>query len=181
LDAPQPIRYHAPPRADSARIQEIVEVSGSRRDFVKSAGGLGLLGALLAAGMLRPEDLRAEAWNSPAFDSKKLDEVIQALGGTAARESADIAVVAPEIAENGAVVPIQIVSRLPATQAIAIAIEKNPRPLAAYFQIPQGTLADIQTRVKMAETCNVYALVKADGGFYYASKEIKITAGGCGG
>ena len=106
--------------------------------------------------------------------------MIRALGGTGTRESADVTVIAPEIAENGAVVPIQIVSGLPATQAIAIAIEKNPRLLAAYFEIPEGTLADIQTRVKMAETCNVYALVKADGGFYYASKEIKITAGGCG-
>ena len=156
-------------------------MSGSRRDFVKSAGGLGLLGALLAAGMLRPRDVHAEVWNSAAFDGKKLDEVIRALGGTGARESADITVIAPEIAENGAVVPIEIVSSLPQTQAIAIAIEKNPRPLAAYFEIPAGTLADIQTRVKMQETCNVYALVKAGDGFYFASKEIKITAGGCGG
>ena len=156
-------------------------MSGSRRDFVKSAGGLGLLGALLAAGMLRPQDVHAEVWNSAAFDGKKLDEVIRALGGTGARESADITVIAPEIAENGAVVPIEIVSSLPQTQAIAIAIEKNPRLLAAYFEIPAGTLADIQTRVKMQETCNVYALVKAGDGFYYASKEIKITAGGCGG
>ena len=164
-----------------APTQEIVEVSGSRRDFVKSAGGLGLLGALLAVGMLRPEEVHAAEWNSAAFDGKKMDEVIRALGGTGTRESADITVIAPEIAENGAVVPIQIVSGLPATQAIAIAIEKNPRLLAAYFEIPEGTLAEIQTRVKMAETCNVYALVKTDGGFYYASKEIKITAGGCGG
>ena len=140
-----------------------------------------MLGALLSAGMLPPEEVRAADWNSAAFDSKKLDEVIRALGGAGTRESADITVIAPEIAENGAVVPIQIVSSLRATQAIAIAIEKNPRLLAAYFEIPEGTIADIQTRVKMAETCNVYALVKADGAFYYASKEIKITAGGCGG
>ena len=154
----------------------------SRRDFVKKAsGGLGLLGALLAAGLLRPEEVRAEEWNSSAFEGKKLDEVIRSLGGAGAQESADIAMIAPEIAENGAVVPIQIVSSLQATQAIAIAIEKNPRLLAACFEIPKGTLPDIQTRVKMAETCKVYALVKADGSFYYASKEIKITAGGCGG
>jgi sulfur-oxidizing protein SoxY len=156
-------------------------VSGSRRDFIKSAGGVGLLGALLAAGMLRPEDVRAAQWNSAAFDGKKLDEVIRALGGAGTQESAEITLIAPEIAENGAVVPIQIVSNLPATQAIAIAIEKNPRLLAAYFEIPEGTLADIQARVKMAETCNLYALVKAGGSFYYASKEIKIIAGGCGG
>ncbi len=146
-----------------------------------AGGGLSLLGALLAAGILRPEEARAGQWNGSAFEGKKLDEVIRSLGGTDMQESADIAIIAPEIAENGAVVPLQIVSNLPATQEIAIAVEKNPRPLAAYFDIPSGTLPDIQTRVKMAETCNVYALVKAGGTFYYAAKEIKITAGGCGG
>jgi sulfur-oxidizing protein SoxY len=162
--------------------QEILQLDCWRRDFVKKAGGgLGLLGVLLAAGMLRPEDAGAAAWNTSAFEGKKLDEVIRSLGGTGLQEGQDIALIAPEIAENGAVVPIQIVSSLPQTQAIAVAVEKNPRLLAAYFEIPKGTLADIQTRVKMAETCNVYALVKADGGFYYVAKEIKITAGGCGG
>ncbi len=85
-------------------------MNGSRRDFVRAAGGFGLLGALLSAGMLRPEEVRAADWNSAAFDGKKLDEVIRALGGAGTRESADIAMNAPEIAENGAVVPIQIVS-----------------------------------------------------------------------
>lgn len=157
-------------------------MDGARRKFVKKAGGgLGLLGALLAAGMLRPEEAHAQDWNRAAFEGKKLDEVIRALGGTSVQEGTDIAIIAPEIAENGAVVPIQIVSALPATQAIAVAVEKNPRLLAAFFEIPKGTLPDLQTRVKMAETCNVYALVKADGAFYFAAKEIKVTAGGCGG
>jgi len=158
-----------------------LQLRRSRRDFIRASGGLGLLGGLLAAGLLRPDEVRAEAWNSSAFDGKTLDEVIRFLGGTSLQESAGISIVAPEIAENGAVVPIQIVSGLGGTRTIAIAIEKNPRLLAASFEIPEGTLPDIQTRVKMAETCNVYALVKADGKFYYTAKEIKITAGGCGG
>lgn len=157
-------------------------MDASRRAFVRTAGsGLSLLGALLAVGMLRPEELRAAQWNSPAFDGKNLDDVIRALGGAGAQESVEVAIVAPEIAENGAVVPIQVVSRLPATHAVAIAIERNPRLLAAYFEIPDGTVPDVQTRVKMAETGKVYALAKAGGGFHYASKEIKITVGGCGG
>jgi len=87
----------------------------------------------------------------------------------------------PEIAENGAVVPLEISSKLPGSESIAILIEKNPNTLAATFNIPPGTLPDVQTRVKMNETCNVFALVKSEGKFYYAMKEIKVTLGGCGG
>jgi sulfur-oxidizing protein SoxY len=150
----------------------------TRRQFLKSSGGL--MAALAAAGFL-PGQLRAEEWNKAAFESKKLEELVKALGGGAPAQSEAISIVAAEIAENGAAVPIGIVAKLPEVQAIAIAIEKNPNMLAAVFDIPKGTHADILTRVKMAETSNVYALVKAGGKFYYASKEIKVTLGGCGG
>ena len=88
---------------------------------------------------------------------------------------------APEIAENGAVVPIAVESRLAGTESITLLIEKNPQPLAAGFRIPAGTEANISTRVKMGESSDVFALVRADGKFYIAKKEIKITLGGCGG
>jgi sulfur-oxidizing protein SoxY len=102
-------------------------------------------------------------------------------GGTPA-QSKDIAFVAtPDIAENGAVVPIGIASAIPKTESIAILIEKNPSTLTANFDIPPGTDPTISTRVKMAQTSSVYALVKADGKYYVASKEIKVTLGGCGG
>ena len=87
----------------------------------------------------------------------------------------------PDIAENGAVVPISITSSLPKTESIAILIEKNPNMLAGSFDIPPGTEPAISTRVKMGQTSNVYALVKADGRYFVASKEIKVTLGGCGG
>ena len=151
----------------------------TRRQFLKSSGGL--LAALTAAGFLRPGQLRAEEWNKAAFESKKLEDVVKALGGSAPAQSEAISIVAADIAENGAAVPIGIVAKLPDVQAIAIVIEKNPNVLAAVFDIPKGTHAEILTRVKMAETCNVYALVKAGGKFYYTSKEIKVTLGGCGG
>jgi sulfur-oxidizing protein SoxY len=149
-----------------------------RRQFLKTGG---LLGLLLWAGLLGPEDVLAEEWNRAAFEGKQPDDVIRVLGGIGARESAEVAILAPEIAENGAVVPLEVISKLDKTQSIAIVVEKNPNPLAANFSIPDGTLPDIQTRVKMAQTCNVYALVKANGKFYFAVKEIKITQGGCGG
>jgi sulfur-oxidizing protein SoxY len=87
----------------------------------------------------------------------------------------------PEIAENGAVVPIGITSAIPKTDAIAIMIEKNPNMLAALFELPEGTEPSLSTRVKMAQTSNVYAVVRAEGKYYVAAKEIKVTLGGCGG
>ena len=90
-------------------------------------------------------------------------------------------ITAPDIAENGAVVPVSVVSAIPGTQSIAILIEKNPNMLAAVFDLPDGTDPSVTTRIKMAQTSNVYALVKADGKYHVASKEIKVTLGGCGG
>ncbi len=151
----------------------------SRREFLQGSGGV--VAALIACGFLHSADVLALEWDKATFETKKLDDLIKALGGTGAKESSEISIIAPDIAENGAVVPIQIASKLDKTQSIAFVIEKNPNLLAANFSIPEGTIADIQTRVKMAQTSAFYALVKAHGKFYYASKEIKITLGGCGG
>jgi len=151
----------------------------TRREFLKSTSGL--IGLLLAAGFLRPEDVCAQEWNQAAFATKSLEDLVKLLGGSGAQESAEVAIVAPDIAENGAVVPIGVVSKLAKTESIAILVEKNPNVLAATFTLPEGTLPDLQTRVKMAQTSNVFALVKAGGKFFYAAKEIKITLGGCGG
>jgi sulfur-oxidizing protein SoxY len=103
------------------------------------------------------------------------------MGGSGAAESKDIVITSPDIAENGAVVPFTISSRLPKTESIALLVEKNPNVLAASFNIPAGTEAGVTTRVKMGQTSNVTALVKADGKFYYTTKEVKVTMGGCGG
>jgi sulfur-oxidizing protein SoxY len=152
----------------------------TRRQFLRTSGGLTLLSLMAAAGLL-PDAAHAETWNKAAFSTKTIDELFKLLGGSAPEKSDQVVLNGPEIAENGAVVPLEVSSQLPNIETIAIVIEKNPNPLAASFTIPAGTLPDIQTRVKMAETCNVYALVKANGKFYYAAKEIKVTIGGCGG
>jgi sulfur-oxidizing protein SoxY len=154
----------------------------TRRDVLKAGGGASLLALLTAAGWLKPEEAAAQAWNKNAFETKTVDETLKALGGSASAQSKDIQFVStPDIAENGAVVPIGVASSIPKTEAIAILIEKNPNTLAASFEIPPGTEPAISTRVKMGQSSNVYALVKADGKFYVVSKEIKVTLGGCGG
>ena len=145
-----------------------------RRAFLK-------LVSLMAAAGLLPAPAHAEEWNKAAFAAKSVDDVVTLLGGSAPQQSDQVILNGPEIAENGAVVPLEISSQVPNTESIAILIEKNPNTLAATFTIPPGTLPDIQTRVKMNETCNVYALIRSDGKFFYAAKEIKVTLGGCGG
>jgi sulfur-oxidizing protein SoxY len=154
-------------------------MSENRRDFMKLTGVFGLLAA---AGLLTTGEALAQqqAWNKAAFETKSLADTYKVLGGTPA-ESADIAITAPDIAENGAVVPVSVASKIPNTQAVYILVEKNPNMLAAGFNIPQGTSADVATRIKMGQTSNVYAVVKADNKFYVASKEVKVTLGGCGG
>ncbi len=157
-------------------------MSTTRRDVLKTGSGVTLLALLSAAGWLKPGEAAAEAWNKAAFEAKTMDETLKAFGGAAPTQSKDIVFVAtPDIAENGAVVPIGVTSSIPKTESIAILVEKNPNVLTASFDIPAGTEPAITTRVKMGQSSNVYALVKADGKYYVAAKEIKVTLGGCGG
>jgi sulfur-oxidizing protein SoxY len=136
--------------------------------------------AALAACLSFP--LRAiAAWNKEAFQSKTAAGALQGLGVGASIESKDIAIDAPQIAENGAVVPIEITSHLPNTKSISVVIEKNPFPLAAKFDFGEGALPYVKVNVKMGESSFVRVLAEAGGRFYSASKEVKVTIGGCGG
>ena len=153
-----------------------------RRKALRTGGGVTLLTLVAAAGWLRPEDALAADWNKAAFETNSMDATVKALGGSTPAQSKDITFFqTPDIAENGAVVPIGITSNIPKTESIAILVEKNPNILAAVFDVPAGTDPSLSTRIKMGQSSNVYALVKADGKYYVASKEIKVTLGGCGG
>jgi len=152
-----------------------------RRDVLKAGTSAGVLALTGATGLLRSASALAQQWNKAAFETKSVAATLKALGGGGSTESAQIQITAPDIAENGAVVPITIESAIPKTDTIAILIEKNPSTLSADFDIPAGTDPFITTRVKMAETSNIYAVVKADGKYFHAVKEIKVTLGGCGG
>ncbi len=155
-------------------------MSESRREFIRLTG---VFGALAALGLLSVDEALAQqaAWNKAAFETKSLNDTIKALGGAGAASSADIAITAPDIAENGAVVPIGVASKIPNTQAVYIMVEKNPNTLAAGFNIPSGTEPNVTTRIKMGQTSNVHAVVRAGDKFFVATKEVKVTLGGCGG
>ncbi|MDQ9170152.1 thiosulfate oxidation carrier protein SoxY [Oxalobacteraceae bacterium R-40] len=150
----------------------------SRRDVLRISSVLGLA---FTAGLLKPSDVFAADWKANVFEAKSLEEAVKALGGDKFTVSKDVSITGPDIAENGAVVPVSVSSAAPNTEYIAILVEKNPTPLSATFNIPAGTNPEISTRVKMGGTSNVHALVKADGKWLIASKEIKVTLGGCGG
>ncbi|HJT60553.1 MAG TPA: thiosulfate oxidation carrier protein SoxY [Burkholderiales bacterium] len=137
---------------------------------------LAILGLLLA----KPLSVLA-AWNEQAFGAKTAADALQGIGAGAATPSKEIVIEAPQIAENGAVVPIEISSNLPGTTAIAVVIEKNPFPLAGRFEFKEGALPFVKLNVKMGETSDVRVVAFAGGKQYAATREIKVTIGGCGG
>ena len=136
------------------------------------------LATLVSLGIVTAE--QALAANRDAFAAKSLADALKAVGGQPAT-SDQVQIISLDIAENGAVVPVGAVSKIPNTSEIYLLVEKNPTPLAAAFMIPAGTEADVQTRLKMGQSTNVLAVVKADGKLYSAVKETKVTLGGCGG
>lgn len=151
-------------------------MNNTRRTVVKTTSAFG---ALIALGAVTQQQAWA-AVDRAAFEVKTLADALKALGGTPAN-SDQITVIAPDIAENGAVVPVGATSNIPNTTEMYLLVEKNPTPLAAGFDIPAGTEASVQTRLKMGQSTNVVAVVKADGKLYSATKETKVTLGGCGG
>ncbi len=123
----------------------------------------------------------AAQWPKDAFTQKSEADAIKALYGKEAEASDKVKLDAPEIAENGAVVPISVSSTLPDVTSIAVLVTENPFPLAASYKIPAGTSAMVSNRLKMAKTSKVVALVESNGKIYSATKEVKVTVGGCGG
>jgi len=150
-----------------------------RRSFLERAGGVGALAAASVTGLLGTGQAWA-AWNQAGFQSKAVAAVLKSLGASDAAESKDISITAPDIAENGAIVPVAVTSRIPNTEQISIIAEKNPFPLAATFDMAPSGEGYVSTRLKMGQTSDVWAVVKAGGRFYVAKKEVKITVGGCG-
>ena len=137
---------------------------------------LGALAALLA----KPFAALA-AWNEKAFGAKTAQDALSGLGAANPAPSKDIVIDAPQIAENGAVVPIEIASNIAGTTSLAVVLEKNPFPLAAKFDFKEGALPYVKLNVKMAETSDVRVVATAGGKHYAATREIKVTIGGCGG
>jgi sulfur-oxidizing protein SoxY len=150
----------------------------NRREMLaRSAGVAGLLAGL---GLL-PQVAQA-AWSQAAFDAKTMSDAMKALGSAAPVESKDVTLTGPDIAENGAVVPVGVSSSLPGVKRLLVLVEKNPSTLTAAFDVTDAVEANFSTRVKMGQSSNVYAVaIMADGKALFAVKEIKVTLGGCGG
>lgn len=150
-----------------------------RRNVLKGATGAGAVAVAVAAGLLKPTQVLAAPRS--AFEAKNVADVLSGLGAAGAAESKDITIKAPDIAENGAVVPVEVTSAIAGTSSIAILAEKNATPLVADFDLMGGTQGFISTRIKMGQTALVRAVVTAGGKNYTATKEVKVTIGGCGG
>ena len=154
-------------------------MNARRRNVLTGAAGAGTVAVAVAAGLLKPPLAMAVAPRS-AFEAKTVADAMSGLGSSPA-DSKDIVVKAPDIAENGAVVPVEVTSNIPGTTSIAIVAEKNTTPLVAQFDLMGGTEGFISTRIKMGATALVRAVVTAGGKNYTAAKEVKVTIGGCGG
>jgi sulfur-oxidizing protein SoxY len=141
-----------------------------------------LQGSAVLLGLMVFAPLRAAAalWDKWAFEAQSVDEALHGLDVSATEQVSRIVLIAPDMAENGAVVQIEVESRIPGTEAIAILAEKNPTPLIANFMFAIGAQPYIITRIKMAETAEVKAIVKAGGRYYSVSKKVEVATGGCG-
>ncbi len=151
-----------------------------RRNLLKGAASLGTLGLTLGTGLV-PESALAD-WPTKAFNSHDQKEALDLTDGTGTVEMGHVSITAPDIAENGAVVPVSVESDLPNVVSITLFAEKNPFPLNSEFELGEGAVPYVSTRVRLAESQHVTALAKtADGKLYGGKKLIKVTIGGCGG
>ncbi len=156
-------------------------MNNKRRIFLKGSLGASALGVVIGTGLLSPRVVLA-AWPEDAFGAKAVPDALKALTGSdQMSDSSDIKIKAPDIAENGAVVPVTVSSSIEGVESISIIAVNNPSPLIASFNLGEGAEGFISTRIKMGKTGDVIAVVKADGKLYSAKKEVKVTIGGCGG
>ncbi len=133
------------------------------------------------AGMaLAPINLLAAQWNAKAFDETRFADSLKSVGALDLIESGQIQLKTPEIAENGAIVPIQVISEIPNTEKVFVFAEKNPQPLVAIFTFVKNVEPFFATRIKMGESAKVHVVVRADGRHYTTSRDVKVTIGGCG-
>ena len=148
-------------------------INSKRRQF------LGLISASLATALLLPIRAMAAIWNKAAFDAIKLDDATKNLEINAETPSKDIEIIAPDRAENGAIVQLEVTSRIPNTEAIAVFVEKNPTALIGNFMFNNGAMPQIVTRIKMAETSDIKIIVKVGNQYYSNAKNVVVLESGC--
>ena len=144
-----------------------------RRNFLQLMLGAG------AALLMLPLQALAALWNKAAFEATTRAEAVQVLEVATETPSDEIDIVAPDFAENGAVVQVEVRSRIAGTEAIAILVDKNPTPLIANFMFSNGAEPAVVTRIKMAETSNLQVIVKAGDRYFSAAKQVEVSLSGC--
>ena len=158
-----------------------METDRKRRILLKGSLAATTLGVAAGAGLLTPKAVLA-AWSEAAFGAKSVPDALKALmGSDQMEESGDIKIKAPDIAENGAVVPVTVSTSIEGVESIAIIAVNNPSPLIASFNLGEGAEGFVSTRIKMGKSGDVVAVVKAGGKLLSTKKEVKVTIGGCGG
>lgn len=150
-----------------------------RRSFLSRCAGLGVGALALAAGLLKPMLAFAAEWNKAGFEATNMADALKAGGGVGAFESKDLLLKVAEHAENGAVVQLEVSSRIPGTTSIAVFVEKNPRPLVADVSFQNGAEPYIFMVTKMAETSRIRVIARAGGKIYFTAKEVHVTTSGC--
>ena len=153
----------------------------NRRDVLKAGGGAAVYSALASMGFFAANPALANTYKKDWFETRSIADTLKVMGVGSPVNSADVVITSPDIAENGAVVPVGVASKVAKTEMIAVMVEKNPAMMAGFYEFTPNAEADISMRVKMGQSSDVYALVKADGKFFVAKKEVKVTLGGCGG
>ena len=151
-----------------------------RRTLIKGGAAAATLATGLVAGLIRSDQVLAADWNKTAFDAKTMADALKGLGVESSTDSKDILIKAPDVAENGAAVPVEVTCKIAGPQSIAIIVEKNPQPLAASFELSNGTEGYVHVRLKMDQSSNVRVVVNAGGKSFSAVKEVKVIVGGCG-
>ena len=155
--------------------------SMKRRIFLKGSLATGAVGMAVSTGLLTPR-VSLAAWSKAAFEATDVDGGVNSLYGSSSMDKSDkIKIKAPDIAENGAVVPVSVTTSIDGVSSISLFADKNATPLTAEFTLGPGTEGYVSTRIKMGKTANVVAIVKAGDKLYSSSKEVKVTIGGCGG
>ncbi len=153
-----------------------------RRQFLKGGLSAALLTPLLGTGLLTPTRVLAADWNRPAFTARNIGDALKAYGSANAVESREILINAPEIAENGAKVEIEVTSNIANTRSLAVFADKNPMPLCSSIEFSGPVLPYLREQIKLSETTRIRVVAKtAEGKFHVAFREIKVTLGGCGG
>ena len=157
-----------------------MEMAPRRRNFLQAFGSAGLLAGLLGSGLLRPGRALAVDFNRTAFDARSAADALRIIGAAGAEISADILLKTPEIAENGAAVPIEVISNIPGTTRLSVLVDKNPFPLALQFNFAPPAVARFQAKLKMGESSRLRIVASVGGKHYTVFREVKVTAGGCG-